>query len=38
MLLVENIDTEDEILVLKDSSVESKEVETVLHEFKTILY
>ncbi|MCL1667828.1 glycosyltransferase [Elizabethkingia ursingii] len=34
MLLVENIDVEDEILVLKDSSVESEEVEIVLHEFR----
>ncbi|QDZ64326.1 glycosyltransferase [Elizabethkingia bruuniana] len=34
ILLIENIDAGDEILVLKDSSVESKEVEAVLHEFK----
>nr|WP_305050297.1 glycosyltransferase [Elizabethkingia bruuniana] len=33
-MLIENIDAGDEILVLKDSSVESKEVEAVLHEFK----
>ncbi|ATL44754.1 glycosyltransferase [Elizabethkingia sp. HX WHF] len=34
ILLIENIDAGDEILVLKDSSVESNEVEAVLHEFK----
>ncbi|MDV2448410.1 hypothetical protein CMU93_12955 [Elizabethkingia anophelis] len=34
IVLTENIDVEDEILVLKDSSIESNEVERVLEEFK----